>query len=218
MYCVENLCDKAISTYETLNDSQKVHSEVIYSKACALVQKGEHLEAKELISSIPDEDDKPRYKRLEAYCLYLEGKYDDARHIIEKLPCDATKIDIFLRYKLGILDLSKYNVKPEYARVLLNYNFNAVYDLAKNKYGESKFEKAVRINQDVNLGRFVHYMSYAIDGMEPNYTLYRDVYLVDYGVNVATINKIPTSHFVVEAIQNGPLIDLKPVIPTEDAI
>ena len=221
IYNSENMCNKALSVYNNLNFRQKGHYEIIYSKAWALLQQGRYLEAKELLLPVIKSSNKPHFKRLYAFCLYKEDEISETRRVLEQLPCELTKMDMYLRYKLGVLDIDEY-VKtyhkiPEYISALTNPDFHMPYHLIKDKYGKSDDYKPAQLNDDINIGYFLRDISDIVAAMKPNYTLYSDVYLISYGSEAAVVNDTPTEFFIVETAPKGPVVDLRPVIPTADA-
>ncbi len=190
MYSVENLCDKSLELYKTFDEAEKI------------------------LTSLIKKSRKAQYYRLLVLCLYFENKNDEARKILKLIPQDATRLDIFLRNELGILDLSTYKEVPTHAKLVKNYDYGVVYKQIRNRYNDNS--KALYFNDGINIGRFMNDIKDIIGGITPNYRMQSSVYLIDYGKDVATVNSTQTGHFIAETLPNGELINLKPVIPTDE--
>lgn len=214
MYSVENLCDKSLELYKTLNVDENRDLDIVYSKACILVQMGKYDEAEKILTSLIKKSRKAQYYRLLVLCLYFENKNNEARKILKLIPQDATRLDIFLRNELGILDLSTYKEVPTHAKLVKNYDYGVVYKQIRNRYNDNS--KALYFNDGINIGRFMNDIKDIIGGITPNYRMQSSVYLIDYGKDVATVNSTQTGHIIAETLPNGELINLKPVIPTDE--
>ncbi|MBR5662288.1 MAG: hypothetical protein IKX00_01390 [Bacilli bacterium] len=214
-YQSENLCDKAIDVFNS-DDVDNSVFEVKVSKANTLIQMNRISEAKKIISDLLKKSNNPQYKRSYAFCLFLEGNYDDARNIMQKIPCIDNRLDYYLRYKLGILDINMFRNIPTYVKLLNNYDFESVYRDIRNRICSD--DKPCRLNKDVNVKKFAYEMRDYVNSVNPTYSFDKDTYLIDYGYNIAHVNGTPTSFFLADAIPGGELITMKPVIPSKDGL
>ena len=214
-YQNENLCDKAIDLINSDLVDKSVF-EVQLLKANILIQMKKYKDAKVILERLISRSSNPLYKVSYALCLFNEGNFDEARKIMEKVPTVDNRLWIYLKYELGILDLSKFKFIPPYAKQLENYDFEAVYRDTRNRL--SKDDKPYRVNENVNIKKFIYEMKDIVESLNPSYTFDKDTYLIDYGINVAQLNETPTSFFLVDAIPGGNIITMRPVIPSKDGL
>lgn len=214
-YQNENLCDKALDLIDSDLVDKSVF-EVQLLKANILIQMKKYKEAKVVLERLLSRSSNPLYKVSYALCLFNEGNFDEARKIMEKVPTVDNRLWIYLKYELGILDLSEFKFIPPYAKQLENYDFEAVYRDTRNRL--NKDDKPYRVNENVNIKKFIYEMKDIVESLNPSYTFDKDTYLIDYGINVAKLNETPTSFFLVDAIPGGNMITMRPVIPSKDGL
>lgn len=217
MYLIENLCDKSLNVYEEHKPENDDNLLFLYGKANVYLQKGEYNEAKKIAYQIIK--DSPRsatFARFLALCLFLEKNYNDSKKIMKLVDPDSTRLDIYLRHELGILDSSIFKQKPLLVKLLQNYNYEDVKKDLEHRFGGNV--RDIRFNDDINIGSFTDDMNYIVSNIKPSYSADKAVYLIDYGKEVASIHGKQTSRFIIDTLPDGKLITYRPVIATADAI
>lgn len=217
MYNIETLYDKSLDLCGQLEQQNKNSILLLFGKANIYLQKGEFNEAKKIaFKLIKCSPKSTTFARFLALCLFLEKQYDNSKKLMELIDPDTTKLDIYLRHELGIIDYSIFKEKPYLIKLLENYNYDEVKKDIEHRFLGSV--KDIRFNDDVNVKRFTDEMNYIIANVKPSYTLDKDVYLIDYGKEVASVHGKQTSHFIVDSLPGGKLVTYRPVIPTHDAV
>ena len=217
MYNIETLYDKSLNLYEKLKPASEKNIALLYAKANIHLQKGEYKKAKDIIFQLINRSPKSTvFARFLALCLFLENKYDEARKVMQLIEPETTKLDIYLRHELCILDYHIFKEKPFLIKLLENYNYEDVRNDIEHRFIGSM--KDIRFNDDIDVRKFTDDMHYIVSNVKPNYTLDKDVYLIDYGKEVASIHGKQTGHFIVDALPGGKLVTYRPVIATQDAV
>ena len=214
-YQNENLCDKVIGVIDS-DYVDKTAFEVQLYKANTLIQMKKYKEAKIILEILMNKSNNPVYRLSYALCLFNEGKFDEARNLMQSIPTVDNRLCLYLKYELGILDLSIFRNIPSYAKLLNDYDFETVYRDTRNRLNRD--DKPYRVYEEINIKKFIYEMKSIIDSLEPSYTFDKDSYLIDYGTNIAHLNGTPTSYFLVDAIPGGNIITMKPVIPSKDGV
>lgn len=216
MYNDENMCTKALNLFDSVYKDKPIFDGMLYCKASSLTQQNRYGEAKEVLYSLIERDPRPSHYRLLALISHKENDDKKARFYMSKVPCENNKLDIYLRYVLGILDMSKYKEYTDYFDLLKNYNIDKVCEL--QKYRLTNHKKQSRIKDGVDVNKLVYATNEIITSLTPNYSMDKDVYLLNFEKNIALINGEETSFVIANAIPNGNLVNIIPVNPTKDAI
>ena len=212
-YQDENLCSKVMKLFKNeLKEAKDL--DISFAKASTYVQMGKYEEAKNVLRKLMKVKKDPFYYRTYAYCLFLEGDINRAEEKMRMVPPADNRLDVYLRFKLGLL--GDYIHMPKYAQLLNDYDFNVVYKDIRNRL--SNPDKPSRLNEGINVGRFASEIREIVKSTDPTYKSDKDSYLIDYGEEIATVNGTPTKHFIADAIPGGELLTIKPVIPSNDGI
>ena len=224
MYNKEALFEKSFSIIDEIeyNDTT-AYKYILYYRASTLMQMGSYESAivlldeaiRDIIDTNDNEKNIAQFYRLRALCYYLNGDLDDAKDEISALDQnDGRKIELLLRneFDLPIDIISKEDLA--YYQLLNNYDGTIVYNFIKGLY-ESK-KSSCGVAPEINIGRLIYDLNDIISDLKPNYATKLDSYLINLETPIGRLNEVPTSYFIIDAMPDGKLYNIKPIIPTED--
>lgn len=211
-----NNCDKALNILDILDEARPMSYHFMYYRALTLIQMGEYNKASNIIYSVIDRYPNDfRFQTILALCFYLDGDKYASKEVLNRIPsCDGTKRDIFLRKELG-LDYS--SLKPEddlYSSMINNYDFDKVYKTNRRRLCNNHSNG---LKDGINIGGLISELNYLIKDLEPSYSMESDTYLIKYGEEIGLVNNKETQYLIAEALPNGLIYTIKPVIPTLDS-
>ena len=203
------LCDRIKSLGGT-------YTKELYYRAYTFVQQGKYDEGRNLLFKLVDFNSVGLYKRgyieLIVLSYYLEGDLDNAYKYMSYLSQPTgSKIDTFIRYKLGDSKSKIKHGKDIYFKNLTNYDYDAVYAENRNMLSRSNVSGLL---SEVNVGNFLNELNDITSELKPSYRLYKNSYLINYGENVGFVRNQETPYFIVDRFPQNGLYKVRPVIPT----
>ena len=219
LYNKECEYDKAHEICDRIQSLGCNESKEMYYRAYTFIQQGKYEEARILLFKLMNLNYVGIYKNIYAGLIvlsyYLEGDLDNAFKYMDYLSKpDGSKVDTFIRYKLGDSTKNIKFGKDMYFQNLKKYDFQSVYE--RNRDMLSPYN--VRgINKGVNVGNLFNELNEITSDMEPSYRLYKDSYLIDYGEPIGFVLDKETPYLIVDKIPQSGLYKVRPVIPTPGA-
>lgn len=141
----------------------------------------------------------------------LENKFEDAYQLFKDNYTRLTNIidkrvifniDFHIRYKLGLLK-SDEDTTSYYKRNLLNYNENDVIEHIKrhtNSFDKKKIH--TMYYEDIDVTIIFNNVKEIIKDIEPSFSTSVDIYYIDYGEVVGSVNNEETTYLEVATFIN----------------
>ena len=134
---------------------------------------------------------------LEAYKMFKNGGYKKLER------GESYHLDIFLKYKLGIIEYEQISNKDYHIRQLFNYDVSSALEhITKHLDEDDKKIKHTVFNQDVNLEELFNYSRKQIKYLNPIEISTSHKYILDCEQEIATIDGYSTRRLKVVTIPN----------------